>query len=323
MKKAFSIAVAALMALMMLMPLGCGQRTQPPVKQGQMEFAPTPAMATPTPDMTAPDMTTPDMTAAPEVTETPAATPEAAATPSPTPEASPKATPSATTPAPTKTPEQEKETSLSGKPLSGLVIGLDPGHQKKSNKEQEPVAPGSSETKKKVSSGTEGKYTGVAEHEVNLAVGLLLRDLLEDAGAKVVMTRTKADVNISNKERAELFNEKKVDLGIRLHCNGSTNASKKGAFMLVPGDKNYPYYSENVKAAKTILAAYGKATELSTERGITYPTDQTGFNWCTRPIVNIEMGHMTYESDDLKLVDQDFQKKMAKGIYNGVVEYFS
>ncbi|MDL2218213.1 N-acetylmuramoyl-L-alanine amidase [Christensenellaceae bacterium OttesenSCG-928-M15] len=255
----------------------------------------------------------------------PSQTPEQEKAPEPAPSATPEPTP-APTPSPTpealKTEEPQKETS-GAKPLKGLIIGVDPGHQIKANREQEPVSPGSSDTKNKVSSGTQGVYTKIAEHEVNLNVGLKLQKLLADAGATVIMTRTSTDVNISNVERAQLFNKKKVDLGVRIHCNGSTDQSVTGAFMLVPKDKNYPYYSENVKAAKCILEAYGKATGIGTKKGITYRADQTGFNWCERPIVNIEMGHMTNKEEDLKLTNKDFQSKMAKGIYNGIVDYFT
>jgi len=211
----------------------------------------------------------------------------------------------------------------SDKPLFGLVIGLDPGHQKHSNKKLEPVAPGSSVMKKKVSSGTRGVATGIYEYRVNLAVGLFLKDMLEEAGATVIMTHVKADVNISNVERAELFNENKVDLGVRLHCNGSMDRSVRGAFMLVPKSKDHPYYDDCVLAAKTILTAYGSETGLDVSKGITYRSDQTGFNWCTQPITNIEMGHMTNPEEDRRLTDADFQRKMAQGIFNGIVAYFA
>ena len=77
------------------------------------------------------------------------------------------------------------------------------------------MAPGSKETKQKVAGGCRGVKSGVYEYEVNLNVGLLLRDLLQEAGATVVMTHEVLDVNISNSQRAQMFNEAKVDLGIR------------------------------------------------------------------------------------------------------------
>ncbi len=205
------------------------------------------------------------------------------------------------------------------KPLAGFVIGLDPGHQSKGNNEPEPVAPGSSETKPKVSSGTQGVASRVEEHVVNLNVALKLRDMLEAVGADVVMTRTKADVDISNKERAQFFNDKKVDLGIRIHANGIDDSSVRGAFMLIPKDN--PYEADCKKAAQFIIDNYTEETgikKLSTQ----VRSDQTGFNWCERPIVNIEMGHMSNPAEDMKITDKDFQTDMARGIYNGIVEFF-
>ncbi len=174
-----------------------------------------------------------------------------------------------------------------------------------------------------MSSGTYGRFSGVPEHEVNLAVGLLLSDMLEQAGATVIMTRESADVDITNIERAQLFNEYKVDLGVRLHCNGSDDPEQHGAFMLVPKAEDYPFYDECVRAAELILASYGRVTGMDISRGITYRGDQTGFNWCERPVVNIEMGHMTNEHDDLLLTDADFQQLMAQGIYEGILDCFA
>lgn len=221
-------------------------------------------------------------------------------------------------PVPTPTPLS----TLAALPLAGIRIGIDPGHQLHADRKQEPVAPGSSETKNRVSSGTRGASSGVPEHEVTLSVGLLLRDLLTAQGAEVFMTRTKADVDISNSERAVFFNDYQVDLGIRLHCNGSDDEAVRGAFMLVPADKAYPYYRACQLAAEKILDAYGQATGIPTDKGITYRDDQAGFNWCQRPVVNIEMGHLTNPEEERLLIDTAFQKTMAQGIYNGIFLYF-
>jgi N-acetylmuramoyl-L-alanine amidase len=236
------------------------------------------------------------------------------------PSGSPGAAPSVT---PTVEPTPEPSPTVDSLPLAGIVIGLDPGHQLHSNSDLEPASPGSQDMKKKVSSGTQGVQSRVPEHEVNLAVGLLLRDLLEQAGATVYITRTTADVDISNIERAQFFNDHMVDLGVRLHCNGTEDSSVTGAFMLVPSSEDYPFYEENIRAAQLILEAYGDATGIGIKKGITYRSDQTGFNWCERPVVNIEMGHMSNPEEDMKLVDPEFQMKMAEGIFNGIVAYFT
>lgn len=242
---------------------------------------------------------------------------EAAPTPEPTADPTPEPT---AEPTPEPTPEPTEEPTPEPEPLSGITIGLDPGHQGKQNSDTEPVSPGSSKQKMKVASGADGASTGVEEHEVNLAVALKLRSLLEEAGAEVIMTRESADVDISNAERAQLFNDYEVNLGLRLHCNGSDSSSDTGAFMLVPADN--PYKEKCDKAAKIILDHYISETGLN-DRGVTERDDQTGFNWCERPIVNIEMGHLSNAAEDEKLTDSDFQSDMARGLYEGILAYFS
>ena len=262
--------------------------------------------------------------AAPTATPTAAqreATPTPTASPTPTPTQRPgDASPTPATAVPTAAPAVSEPVKVSDNSLKGLVIGVDPGHQKKANRDTEPVAPGSSTMKGKVSSGTYGRFTGVPEHEVNLAVGLLLKDMLVRAGAQVVMVRETADVNISNVQRAQLFNQHNVDLGVRLHCNGSDDKDVNGAFMLVP--KKSEYKAECEAAAKCILEEYGRSTGIGIKKGLTFRSDQTGFNWCERPVVNIEMGHMTNKAEDEKLTDAVFQVKMATGIFNGICRYF-
>lgn len=227
------------------------------------------------------------------------------------------------TPCPTAIPTPEPTPEP---PLLGAVIGIDPGHQYIYDPAPEPIAPGDSRTKQKVAGGARGTRTGAMEYEINLAVGLLLRNQLEALGATVHMTRTTDDVNISNRERAEFFNEHEVALGIRLHCNRSDRESARGAFMLIPSEYRTDHFEACRQAADCIIRAYCDTTDIpmcyEDRGGITTRGDQTGFNWCTRPIVGIEMGYLTNEEDELLLSDPDFQQTMAQGICEGIVRWY-
>jgi N-acetylmuramoyl-L-alanine amidase len=203
--------------------------------------------------------------------------------------------------------------------LQGLVIGIDAGHQAHPNYEKEPIAPGSKSMKAKTSAGTTGRWTHVPEYEVNLHVALKLKVLLEAEGARVVMTRETNDVDLSNIQRALIFNQAKTDLAIRLHCNGSRSKSVNGAFMLIP--KKSPHSAECLKAAKAVLAEYAAATGAK-KLGVIKRSDQTGFNWCERIIINIEMGHMTNNKEDQRLTSGAYQDRMTRGICNGILRYF-
>lgn len=211
--------------------------------------------------------------------------------------------------------------SASPLPLEGYIIGIDPGHQQHENSEKEPNSPNGSVQKSKVSSGTQGVVSKVPEYIVVLEVGLYLKDMLEEAGATVVMTRTVNEVDISNIERAQLMNESKVDIAVRLHCNYSPSEQNSGCFAMVPHE--HPRLNECITAAETVMEEYVLATGIKKARDTRSFSDQTMFNWCEQPIFCIEMLFMSNKNDDAFAVSEEGQKKMALGIYNGLLKYFT
>lgn len=202
--------------------------------------------------------------------------------------------------------------------LRGVKIGIDPGHQARANGDLEAVAPGSSEKKAKVSSGTSGRYSGVAEHVVNLQVSLQLREALEAEGCEVYMTRESADVDISNQERAIMMNELGVDLVLRIHCNGSTNSSANGIGLYVR--KTGTNAEECLRAAEALMPTMLEATGAR-EDGIFRRDTYTGLNWSEVPSILVEMGFMTNREEDLKLNDPEYQEKLVQGMVEGICAY--
>ena len=187
----------------------------------------------------------------------------------------------------------------------GLIV-IDPGHQQYGNSEQEPVGPGASETKAKVSGGTSGTASGVPEYQLTLDIGLQLRDELEARGYQVIMTRDTNEVDISNSERAAVANEADADAFIRIHANGSGNSGATGDL-----------YEESRALADSVLNAYTEKTGIDYE--YVWETDtMSGINWCRVPVTILEMGYMTNSEEDLQMQDSGFQEKMTDGIADGI-----
>jgi N-acetylmuramoyl-L-alanine amidase len=209
--------------------------------------------------------------------------------------------------------------------LEGRIICIDPGHQSRGNNDTEPLAPGSDVMKAKVSSGTVGTKTRIPEYKLVLEVALKLRDVLEGYGATVIMTRTENDVDISNAERAATANDANADLYFRIHADGSTDKSIHGVSVLIPGNGHITdeyILRESEKAGGCILDGFVKATGAKS-RGLKKRNDLSGFNWCRVPMALIELGFMTNAQEDVKLNSQEYQSKMADGMANGIIEYFT
>lgn len=111
--------------------------------------------------------------------------------------------------------------------LTGKIICLDPGHGGTAETDSYRVGP-----------------SGEREEWVNLRVSLLLKEMLEEKGAKVIMTRT-GDDDISLSNRAKLAKDNKADLFLSIHHNATADP-----------DVNFPiiYFNGNLSENKASVA---------------------------------------------------------------------
>ena len=205
------------------------------------------------------------------------------------------------------------------------VIVIDAGHQTRAMSATEPIGPGSSQRKAKVTGGASGCVTHLPEYKLNLQVAKKLQKELVKRGYKVIMVRTKNNVRMSNVQRAKVANKYKADAFIRIHANSAGSSSVKGALTIAPASNNRYMTKANRKASqklsKKVLKAMCKTTGAK-NRGVMYTNSMTGINWCKVPVTIVEMGFMSNPSEDRKMAKASYQKKIVKGIADGIDNFF-
>ena len=308
------LVLSAVLILLLMLCYRLVTRPEPPA-----ETMPTVSDATleePTPSVTEAVVTEP-VTTEPRPSETEPSITEP-------PETEPVVTePAVTEPPATEPIVTEPEETQPPQELAPLVV-IDAGHQAKGNSKKEPIGPGASETKAKVSSGATGVATGQDEYKLNLQVAKKLQAVLEARGYRVVMIRTDHNVDISNAERAIIANDLGADAFIRIHGNSVDDSSVRGIMTLCQTSKN-PYnadlHSQSKKLSRCVLEEAVAATGGKKQR--VWETDtMSGINWCQVPVTIVEMGYLSNPEEDRLLATDEYQQKMAEGIANGIDRYF-
>jgi len=162
------------------------------------------------------------------------------------------------------------------------------------------------------------------EKDVTLAVALKVRALLLNEGATVVMTRSEdrdvfgpdASAVDELKARTTVANTRKTDIFVSIHADSSTSRSAGGTSAFYYQKTRYDALLAKSLEAKMI--AQGNLYE----RGV-FPANFYVVKRTTMPATLVEMAFISNPDEEKLLVNSDFQQKIARGIVDGIEDFFA
>lgn len=171
---------------------------------------------------------------------------------------------------------------------------------------------------------------GVTEAETNLKIALKLQNLLEQSGANVILTRS--DENAIYDVDSKTLKQKKIsDIHNRVKIGNNSSADIFVSIHLnkIPQNQYWGwqcFYKESdeksVKLAKTIQTNLNKAISEENKRVAMKLENVYIIKHVEIPISIVECGFLSNEEEEKKLLTDEYQDKLAWGIYGGIMDYF-
>lgn len=166
---------------------------------------------------------------------------------------------------------------------------------------------------------------GAYEKDINLSIALFLKDILEDSGCEVVMTRetdtglySESDSNKKTadlKKRVELMNSEHPNAIVSIHQNSFTQESSKGAQVF------YQSSSDEGKKFAEIMQEQMAVLDETNKRVAKPNSDYYILKNSKDVAIIVECGFLSNSQEAGLLVTKDYQEKVAKAVAKGVVNY--
>ena len=157
------------------------------------------------------------------------------------------------------------------------------------------------------------------EKAVTLSIALKLRDALEAAGAKVVMTRT-TDVFIPLETRPRIANEIGADLFISVHNNWVSNSAVSGSMTFYHNsDSSCRALASCVQNSISVLSGLPSRGVFSDKT--LYASGLSVLRGSRMPAVLCEVAFMSCPNDRSKLLSDEFQLRVAEALCDGLKSY--
>ena len=169
---------------------------------------------------------------------------------------------------------------------------------------------------------------GTEEASINLAITLKIQKFLEASGCNVILTRSDEngiyDLDTKNKKKSDLINRTKIgndtdnEIFVSIHLNkiNIENCSGCQTFYQINNDNSKKLANSIQENINSLIAQNKKREILPLNKK--YIMDNVKI-----PTVTVECGFLSNLQDLNNLKSNSYQTKLAWGIYEGIIDYFS
>ena len=171
---------------------------------------------------------------------------------------------------------------------------------------------------------------GITEASINLIITKKVQSLLEQSGCRVILTRsdengiyslnsnTLREKKVTDiKNRVRIGNESSADAFISIHLNKIPQSQYYGwqAFFKQNNEKSQ-------QLAKSIQEELNSSIEKENKREALKITGKYIIEHVEIPIAIVECGFLSNPEEEHLLQQDEYQNRIAWGIYNGIIDYF-
>ena len=205
---------------------------------------------------------------------------------------------------------QNKIIETTASPVSGKTVVLDAGHGVPDEGAQ--------------------SSNGTTEAETNLKIALKVQNLLEQSGCNVILTRSDENAiydldsntlkqkKISDiRNRVKIGNESSADIFVSIHLNKIPQSQYYGWQCFFKPDNE-----QSIKLAKKLQENLNKSIQKENKRVPMKLDTVYIMKHVEIPISIVECGFLSNPEEEKQLLDDNYQNRLAWGIYTGIQEYF-
>ncbi len=172
---------------------------------------------------------------------------------------------------------------------------------------------------------------GISEAAINLKIALKVQNLLEQSGSTVILTRSDENgiynydsKSIRNKKvsdiknRVKIGNESSADIFVSIHLNKIPQSQYSGWQTFFKSGNE-----DSKRLAESIQNGLNNSIQKENKREPLKLAGKYIIDHVEIPISIVECGFLSNPEEEKQLQDEDYQSRLAWGIYNGIMDYFA